>query len=221
MNDRKARLCGSSTSARKGELVARTIAKDHDAKRRLIRDRAAAVFAGSGFDKASMSLLAIDCGISKASIYHYYQSKDALLFDILDNHLRNIAAKVGEVASSNLEPVAKLDAMILSILLAYRGADDEHRLQFNSLSALPGAQQEELRGHQRRIVDMVRKVLREVRPDTMGGDARRLQATTMSLFGMLNWFYMWNRDDSEQARIDYARLVASLLKGGLGAIGKA
>ena len=65
--------------------MARTIAKDHDQKREQILKSAAKVFADQGFDRASMNLLAKECGISKANIYHYYDSKDALLFDLLDS----------------------------------------------------------------------------------------------------------------------------------------
>ena len=63
--------------------MARTIAKDHDAKRAHILKTAARVFAEEGFARASMNQLARACGISKANIYHYYDSKDALHFDIL------------------------------------------------------------------------------------------------------------------------------------------
>ncbi|MDP7151015.1 MAG: helix-turn-helix domain-containing protein, partial [Paracoccaceae bacterium] len=74
--------------------MARTIAKDHDEKRALIRKAAAKVFAEQGFDRASMSLLAKEAGISKANIYHYYGSKDALLFDLLDTKLAALLRRI-------------------------------------------------------------------------------------------------------------------------------
>ena len=60
--------------------MARPIAKDYDAKRSHILKTAARVFADTGYARASMSQVAKDCGFSKANIYHYYSSKDALLF---------------------------------------------------------------------------------------------------------------------------------------------
>ncbi|MEY8840231.1 TetR/AcrR family transcriptional regulator, partial [Cribrihabitans sp. XS_ASV171] len=47
--------------------MARTIAKDHDQKRAQILKSAARVFAREGFDRASMTQLARECGISKAN----------------------------------------------------------------------------------------------------------------------------------------------------------
>jgi TetR/AcrR family transcriptional regulator len=38
---------------------------------------------------------------------------------------------------------------------------------------------------------------------------------TMSLFGMLNWFYMWFRGNGAISRADYAKLATQLLVGGV------
>ena len=67
--------------------MVRTIAKDYDDKRLHILTTAARVFAQEGIARASMSHLARDCGISKANIYHYYDSKDALLYDLSLIHI--------------------------------------------------------------------------------------------------------------------------------------
>ena len=74
--------------------MSRPIAKDHDEKRAHILKIAARVFADQGFARASMSQVAKDCGISKANIYHYYSSKDALLFDILDTYLSALRDRI-------------------------------------------------------------------------------------------------------------------------------
>ncbi|MEZ5872355.1 MAG: TetR/AcrR family transcriptional regulator [Nitratireductor sp.] len=196
--------------------MARTIARDHEEKRALIRKRAARVFAETGFDRASMSQLAADCGISKASIYHYYASKQALLFDILDHHLNALAERLSGIDAA--KPQERLNAMLREILLAYRGADDEHRLQINAIGQLPVGEQEKLKSCQRKIVAVMRSAIAEAGPAGLANDSRKLHATTMSVFGMLNWFYMWNRDDTVEARLDYASLVGGLLQGGFAAI---
>ena len=64
--------------------MARTRAKDYDEKRAAILHAAARIFAEGGFDRTSMATLAAECGVSKALLYHYYASKEALLHDIYD-----------------------------------------------------------------------------------------------------------------------------------------
>ncbi len=195
--------------------MARTIAADHDQKRSQILDTAARVFAEQGFHRASVSAVAAACGLSKAAIYHYYDSKDALLFDLLDNHLTDLRDRIAAVPDPGAGPQAHLRAVILEILLAYHGADDHHRVQIAEMRVLPEAQQRRLRDVQREIITQVSEVVRGVAPARFTGDAKRLRATTMSLFGMLNWFYMWNRDDSLDARHAYADLVGDLILNGI------
>ena len=195
--------------------MARTIAKDHDQKRKQILKTAAKVFADQGFDRASMSLLAKECGISKANIYHYYDSKDAILYDILETYLRKLRNRICNVDTHGMTPEQKLHTAVREILLAYQGADDEHRVQISGMSALSDDQQKLLRGYQRDLVSFVSGILRDVSPDVFDGQTARLRAATMSVFGMLNWYYMWNTGAGSAAREDYADLVSTLTVHGL------
>ncbi len=195
--------------------MARTIAKDHDQKRAHILRAAAVVFADQGFDRASMSLLARECGISKANIYHYYDGKMAILFDILDSYLKALRDRVLAVEMVGKTPEQTLQAIITEILLAYQGADHEHQVQISAMSALPHAQQEQLRGYQRELVRFVDVAIRANAPEVFEGDASKLRATTMSVFGMLNWYYMWNSGAGSQARDDYAQMVCHMTLHGI------
>ncbi|WP_204113043.1 TetR/AcrR family transcriptional regulator [Shimia biformata] len=198
--------------------MARTIAKDHDEKRGAILKSAARVFAEQGFDRASMSMLARECGISKANIYHYYDSKDALLFDLLDTYLCELRDRVCGTRIDGLTPAEQLHACVAEILLAYQGADDEHKVQLSGMAALAEEQQALLRGYQRDMIQFVSAILARNAPDTLGQDKTKLRAATMSVFGMLNWYYMWNTGAGTKARQDYAQMVTDLTLGGLGAV---
>lgn len=195
--------------------MARTIAKDHDQKRDQILKAAAKVFASQGFDRASMTELARECGISKANIYHYYDGKDAILFDILDSYLSALRDRITGIDVAGLGPQARLLRIVSEILMAYQGADHEHKVQINGMSALAGAQQKQLRGYQRDMVAHVSDTIRAIAPEVFADDAGKLRATTMSVFGMLNWYYMWNTGAGSKARDDYAVLVANLTTHGI------
>ncbi|WP_137702244.1 TetR/AcrR family transcriptional regulator [Marimonas lutisalis] len=195
--------------------MARTIAKDHGEKRAQILKSAAKVFADQGFDRASMAMLARECGISKANIYHYYDSKDALLYDLLDNYLSNLRDRICAITPDGKSPEDALREIVLEVLLAYQGADDEHRVQSAGLAALPEEQQKVLKSYQRDMVGHMAAVLARIAPERFDGHPAKLRAATMSVFGMLNWFYMWNPGADEAARRDYARLVSDLTLGGL------
>lgn len=195
--------------------MARTIAKDHDQKREQILKTAAKVFADQGFDRASMTLLAKECGISKANIYHYYDSKDAILYDILETYLRELRDRICNVDLNGLTPEQKLRKAVREILFAYQGADDEHRVQISGMSALTEEQQKLLRGYQLELVNFVRDILKELSPEAFNDNRDKLRGATMSVFGMLNWYYMWNTGAGSRAREDYADLVSTLTVHGI------
>ncbi|MBE1283915.1 MAG: TetR family transcriptional regulator [Rhodobacteraceae bacterium] len=195
--------------------MARTIAKDHDQKRAQILKSAAKVFAEQGFDRASMTQLARECGISKANIYHYYDSKDAILFDILDTYLRDLRDRICGIDMEGAGVEERLHRVVGEVLLAYQGADHEHQVQIGAMSALPDDQQKLLRGYQREMVQFMSDALEAVAPDVFDGDATKLRSATMSVFGMLNWYYMWNTGAGAQAREDYAKLVSDLTLNGI------
>lgn len=195
--------------------MARPIAKDHDVKRAHILKTAARVFAETGFVRASMSQVAKDCGISKANIYHYYSGKDALLFDILDTYLLELRDRLALLPLEGLSADEQLRAILVETLHAYDGMDDEHKIQTEGIPLLDAKQQVILKNYQRDMVRQLSDVVCAVAPDVFGNDKPKLRATVMSIFGMLNWFYMWNKGANEKARTEYADLVTRLTLSGV------
>ncbi|MFT4014867.1 MAG: TetR/AcrR family transcriptional regulator [Paracoccus sp. (in: a-proteobacteria)] len=198
--------------------MARTRAVDFEEKRRGILQTATQVFAEQGMEKASMSQIAAHGQISKALLYHYYPSKDALIFAIIFTHLQELDAAIEAAEDSFLPPQKRLHRLIGAVLENYRGADDRHKVQLNAATALPEAQRDEIKALERRIVQRFTAVLREINPDLDKPDRPLLTPVTMSLFGMLNWAYMWFKDNRYLTREDYADMVTNLLLGGIGAV---
>lgn len=196
-------------------MAARSIARDHDEKRGQILLAAAKVFATEGYDRSSMTRLAEECGISKANIYHYYPSKEALLYDILDSHLRALRDTVLGLDLAGLTADQQLREVVRAIMLAYEGYDYKHRIQMNEMALLPDDQQRELRGLQRDLVRFLSDILSHIAPDRFEGDAGKLRGATMAVFGMLNWYFTWARGAGAAEREDYAAIVADMVLGGV------
>lgn len=198
--------------------MARTIAKDYEAKREAILKTAAVFFAEQGFDRASMGKLAQACGVSKALIYHYYPSKDALLFDIIDTHLTDLVDVVETAAAEVGSASSRLRALIRAILIAYRDSDAEHKVQLDALSSLPEENQVHLRALQRRLVACMSDSVRAIEPERFHGQPELVGPVTMSIFGMLNWFFLWYKPGGPVDRDAYADIVADMVIGGLPAV---
>ena len=197
--------------------MARTRAADFEDKQRAILSSAASVLAEQGMDKASMAQIAGQAGVSKALLYHYYPSKDALIFDIIRTHLTELDDAVESADLPGLEPRARLRALVGAVLESYSDADNFHVVQINGTPTLPRALKDDIHAIERRIVRRFSAVLRLVRPDL---PAPLLMPVTMSLFGMLNWVYMWFKDGGPVTREDYAGIATRLLLDGIGGVGQ-
>ena len=192
--------------------MARTRAADFEDKQRAILASAAAVLAEQGMDKASMAQIAQQAQVSKALLYHYYPGKDALIFDIIRTHLTDLDLAVEAADSPALPPDQRLRALIGAVLETYRDADNCHKVQLNGTPTLPNDQKEAIHAIERRIVRRFSAVLRQLHP---GLEPPLLMPVTMSLFGMLNWVYMWFRDAGPVTREDYADIATALILKGL------
>lgn len=198
--------------------MARTRADDFEDKQRSILQNAAAVFAEQGMDKASMSLIAKQASVSKALLYHYYPGKDALIFAIILTHLEELDEAIEAADDPTLPPEQRLRRLVGVVLESYRGADNEHKVQLNGTSALTVEQKNAITAVERRIVRRFSAVLRDVNPDLDQKERPLLMPVTMSLFGIMNWVYMWFKDGGRITREDYADIATTLVLEGIKAV---
>ncbi|MDO5528300.1 MAG: TetR/AcrR family transcriptional regulator [Paracoccus sp. (in: a-proteobacteria)] len=198
--------------------MARTRAQDFEEKQRSILDNAAQVFAEQGMDKASMSQIASHAQVSKSLLYHYYPSKEALIFAIIMTHLEEIDAAVEEADDTALPPGERLRKLVGALLEAYRGADNQHKVQLNATTALSDENKAEILAIERQIVRRFAAVLNEINPQLSDRNRPLLTPVTMSLFGMMNWMYMWFREGGQISREDYADVATTLIMEGIKAV---
>ena len=76
--------------------MARRRSESFEQQRSEILEKAAMLFAEAGFHAASMASLAQACGVSKALLYHYYQDKEHILFDVALSYVERLVAIVEE-----------------------------------------------------------------------------------------------------------------------------
>ncbi len=198
--------------------MARKRADNYDSKQQSILTSAAAVFAELGMEKASMAQIAVRGKISKALLYHYYSSKSALIFDIVRSHLAELDAALEAVDQPESDPDIRLRLLIGQVLENYRHSDNQHKVQLNCTGTLTDEQMEALRKYERSITHRFAEVLGTINPQLAAGGTY-LMPVTMSLFGILNWAYLWFREDGSVTREEYAELVTTMMLKGIGSIG--
>ena len=67
----------------------------------------------------------------------------------------------------------------------------------------------------RKIVKRFSDVIAEIHPELVSKSGSLLMPVTMSLFGMMNWAYLWFRDDGPMTRDEYAQMATTLILDGV------
>jgi len=193
--------------------VARTRSEAYPENRQLILDRAAELFAARGFPRASIAELAKACDFSKAWLYHYYDSKEAILFAMLDAHMRELKRVSDAALASSDDPSTQFRAFIRANIAIYAAAPAKHVVLMNDLDYLPPAQRESIRQMERDLVATVTALLGRLNP---AATARlELQKPYAMLFyGLINWTYIWYDPEGPVAPDRLAELAADLFLDG-------
>ena len=170
--------------------MARTQAADFEERRAGIVEHAARLFAERGFLGASIADLAEACETSKSLIYHYYDSKEDILFDVMHSHVRALLDAAEEISARELVPAEKLRALTLAFVRLYVGAAARQRVLLNELQRLSKEQRAIVIGSQRRLIAIVEEILAALRPELAARPAMKAPAA-MLYFGMINWMHTW------------------------------
>jgi len=175
---------------------------------------AAQIFHDRGYDATSVSDIARTLGITKAGLYHYFESKEALLFEITAYGLDRVRDEVIVPARALRDPEARLRQLVIrhaSIATQGRGAIAQ---LVDEVRALPPPARKRIEERMRAYFDLVRGTLVELRS---AGRLRDVDPTvaTFSLIGTILWLPRWFRQNGRLSREQVANEIANIALGGL------
>jgi AcrR family transcriptional regulator len=170
--------------------MARTQASDFNDRREFIIERALQLYAERGFLGASVADLAEACKTSKSLIYHYFPSKEDILFEAMDSHIKTLTNAASGIAAMDAPAADKLRALIHAFMHLYVGAASRHKVLLNEIYHLPPARRDVIVGRQRRLVQFVADLLGDIQPH-LKTQPELLRPAAMLFYGMLNWTHTW------------------------------
>ncbi|SDN40569.1 TetR/AcrR family transcriptional regulator [Afipia sp. GAS231] len=193
--------------------MARTRSENYDGIHQGILTTACGLFARQGYMRSSIAELADACKLSRGALYHYFDSKEAILFAILDAHVRQMIVDVEAAVAGVPTALEQFRAAITAIVTLNARSTHEQRLILNDLSFLSEDEQKTIKALERQLVDMVSDLL--IRLDTEGKIVKRTKKVyTMMLFGILNFSHTWYDPTGSIDPEEFADMVVDLfLKG--------
>jgi AcrR family transcriptional regulator len=194
--------------------VARTQAADYDERRLAIVETAARLFARDGFLGASVADVAEACMLSKSALYHYYSSKEDILYDVMHSYIVALNGAAQAIMAGPGDAKAKLRALTREFMSRYVGAADRHKVLLNNLERLPKARRQAIVSMQRGLIDAMADLLCEIEPRLRRRAAER-RPVAMLVFGMINWTHTWFDPNGAVSAEQLADMAVDLALGGL------
>lgn len=196
--------------------MARTRSADYEQQRNKILHHAVKGFAQEGYVSSSMSSLAQLCAVSKATLYHYFDTKDAILFALLDDYTHTLLALANrlesEAVAAQFSPEQSLRHLLRGFMSEYRQRRDYHLVLLMSPRYLQPEQRVQIFTQERAVMDVFARALAQCFPTVINPTNR--VPLTMTLMGSINFTFAWLRDDGPLSHERYGDWVADLwLKG--------
>lgn len=182
-----------SSSAREGTIVAARARREPGtaatAKRNEVVTKAAELFDADGYHNTGVADIAAAAGLSKPTLYHYFASKDEILFWIHEEYMDELIARQEKRAAISISPSACL-LELMADMLEMTETRPGVRVFHEHLRELREDQQQLVREKRERYQNMVEEVISD---GAASGQFRELdpRLTTLALFGMVNWAYQW------------------------------
>jgi AcrR family transcriptional regulator len=189
-------------------------AQEPAVRRRLVA-AATRLFAEKGYESASVSEIVAAAGVTKGSMYHYFQAKDDLLLEIYQGVLSMQMDRLERLAAGPGTPVDRLRAVAVDVVMTSVEHLDDTTVFFRSMHLLEPARWATVRAERRRYHDRFRALVEE-------GQAAGLLRTDMSadlavhfFFGSVHHLQTWYRPDGPMNATQIGNVFAQLLVDGL------
>jgi len=99
-----------------------------DGKERIL-EAARRLISRNGITGATMRGIAEEAGLSTGAIYHYYKSKEEILYDVMDESLSVSTQMAARVRTSEFQKDEVIEEIYANIITRFK-KNDENRLQF-------------------------------------------------------------------------------------------
>lgn len=196
--------------------MARTRSQDYELVKQSILDCAAKLFAGKGFAGTSINDVAAASGLSKAGVYHYFDSKSEILSTMLTRHLEAVTEIVDTALNTSAPPRSKFVTLTRLLIEKYSLPEsrNQHAVLMGDMDSLPAKDREFVVSTERRMVRAIDRLLQNINPE-LGKVKGVTRPLTMLYFGMINWTDNWYSDEGHLAPAELATLAAELFLNGL------
>lgn len=155
-----------------------------------VLEHAAQIFCEKGYEGASMRDLSRASGMSLAGLYHYFESKEELLYLIQKHTFRTIIENLRERLRTASDPEERVRVFVENHLEYFLANKEAMKVLTHEDETLKNGRGAEVRAIKREYYRICLDLLEDLKRTKGLQFSGRL--AVLSLFGMMNWFYTWH-----------------------------
>jgi TetR/AcrR family transcriptional regulator, cholesterol catabolism regulator len=204
-------LTSPSNQYRYATWTNRAAGKNMDREDRLeeIYDKALELFVANGYEQTALSRIAKELGLTKAGLYHYFSSKEDLLFFVHERHMKRIFIPILEAAQEIIDPEERIVYFIRNYTLKAMTRDASARVLVHETNNLKTENREKITVLWKNGLDLIRKSLSEMEIEGKIGKINKTFAA-FALLGMCSWTFYWfdyeRQESGEELADTYAKI---------------
>jgi TetR/AcrR family transcriptional regulator, cholesterol catabolism regulator len=190
-----------------------------DSRQEILRT-AARLFQQRGYDATSMNDVAAALKLSKGGLYHHFQSKDEILFEIMNHAMEITEERVLAPVRNIADPKDRLRALIrLHIEVVLSPRDREITVMLHENHPLPPALRKRINSRKKEYIHFVESLIADVQKEAQRtGQAKNSvspRAAAFALLGMINWIYQWYKPEGDLQTHNLVPQFTELVFGGI------
>lgn len=183
-------------------------------KERLLRV-ATRLFARHGFEGTSVQDIVDAAGVTKGAMYHYYGSKDDLLYEVYHQLLTMQMSHLTDIVKSPGAAEDRLRAAAIDVVESSLANLDDMIVFFRSLHMLPDDRQTQIRAERRAYHDQFRGLVEEGMAAGTFRTEVPADVVVHYFLSTVNQLGSWFRPDGPLAPREVGEQYTDLLLGGL------
>jgi TetR/AcrR family transcriptional regulator, cholesterol catabolism regulator len=189
-----------------------------DRRLAVVLQHAARIFCEKGYEGASMRDLSRAAGMSLAGLYHYFSSKEELLYLIQKHTFRTIVERLQQRLQGATDPEERIRIFIENHVEYFLANKEAMKVLTHEDETLKNGRGGEIRAIKREYYRICLDLLEDLQR------ARGLQLSgrlaVLGLFGMINWIYTWHNPRVDADAKALARELGDLFLRGVLSPGK-
>lgn len=170
------------------------------------------LFAQYGYHSTSLNDVASKIGVTKATLYYYFRSKDEIMKAILERSMARMD-KVLDLDKSTLSPQDKLRQFVQYHIVFGSDGAELAKITFDQLNAFPKKMRTTLRSKEKKVDGVLQRILEQGVADG-SITVEDVKIASYAILGICNWTYHWYRPGGRLTPEEISEICVKLLEHG-------